>query len=228
MAETEEDTAVYIDWDFRPYLPIRIYESGSERFLRENIFVLGWQKLMTHQSVGTVLEGAIVTEDQFFVDNESYRYPILDVFNGVVPSAHDTRIASNFILYLGWGNGIAYLDNASKLSEIFGNNAEDRAKCYLAQWAMECNPMELWGSASPRFDLAKTNSDQQEMFYAPRYSDLMTLERMAYWCGTDQGQEFIANCEHIIKRITVRTYPKETPAEIRRRKIIADFIGLSL
>ena len=100
---------------------------------------------MTHQCIGTVLDGAIMREDQWFVDNESYRYPILNIFNGAIPSLRDTRIASNFILYLGRSHGLCYLDNASKLSETFGGNSEDRARSYLAQWALECNPMEQWG-----------------------------------------------------------------------------------
>lgn len=114
----EEDIR-YINWDFRPYSFACAYEPHTGRYLRENVFVSRWQKLMTDRAIGDVMDNAMMREDQWFVENESYRYPILEIFDGIIPSEHDTRIASNFIQFLGKGNGRFYLDEAKKLSVVF-------------------------------------------------------------------------------------------------------------
>lgn len=214
-----------IEWDFRPYFPVRKYDPETQHFARENIYVRRWQRMMTRHALDPFQEGAVMSEDEWFIDNESRRYPILDIFGGYKPSAHDTRIASNFILFLGKGLGLSYLDQAEKLSDVFAQAHMGKGDAYLAQWGLMNAPAHLLPSNTPaRYDF--TQSAQKDMFFSPDYRDIKTLERMAYWCGKDQGQAFIKKCELHIKAVAKRVYPPETQEHINRRQKIGQHFGI--
>jgi hypothetical protein len=221
-----EDETTYLEWDFRPYFRVRPMNAQGH-FLRENVYVRRWQKLMTRYALEKVHVDAMMAEDEWFINNEPKRYPILDVFDGFSPTAHQTRIASNFILYLGYNRGLSYLIDASNLADKFDNASGGKPLAYLAQWAALNNPADLFAEQgpSPRYAFAQT--EQMDMFYSPNYDDLKVLERMAHWCGTPHGQMFINNCERLISRLQERTYPPETAQEKNRRHSIASLIGLT-
>lgn len=215
-----------VEWDFRPYFPLRpINERGQ--FIRENVYVRRWQKMMTNHAVAAVFDRSLMKEDQWFLGNESWRYPILDIF-GYIPSAHQTRIASNFILYMGLGAGASYIDHARKLSEPLAKAYKSKPDAYIAQWMLENNPSDRGSltNNTPRYDFAQ--SAQQDFLYEPRYDDIQTLDRIAYWCGTDMGQSFISKCDLIIKAIEKRNYPPETTTRVQRRHKISGLLGLKL
>ena len=228
MVDEYEEYTKHVDWDFRPYLPVRPYNTDTNNFVRENVFIHHWQRLMTHHSIEPVVDKAIMREDKWFVENEAWRYPILDVFNNRIPSVHDVRIASNFILFIGVGVGASYLYNAEKLSQKFESVSNGKALAYLSQWAIESNPAEniYYTTPSARFDFAQSN--QGDMFFQPKYRDVQTLERMAYWCGTDKGQKFIASCNRTIKNMSKQYYPMETDNRIKRRGQLGGVLRFSV
>lgn len=90
--EFAEISPVIIYWDFNPYHPVRADRT------REVIFIKEWQKLMTAKAIDEVNDGCM-REDRYFIENESWRYPVLDIFD-FTPTAQQTRLAGNFILYL--------------------------------------------------------------------------------------------------------------------------------
>lgn len=224
--DIDDEGAHYIQWDFRPYEPVRPYNTEKNWHLRENVFVRCWQKHMTRHALYTVTDNAIMCEDQYFVENEGRRYPVLKIFDGIIPSVHQTRIASNFILFLGKGNGRSYLEEAEKLSDIFEKTLHSKPDAYLAQWAFANNP---WAGSSggwqttnnpPRYDFTQT--DQMDAFFAPDYQDIKVLERMACWCGTNEGQDFLQKAEKLTRYLDRRWNRPEKMQErmeTRKRKI---------
>ena len=202
----ESGQTQYINWDFRPYLPVRPFQkTNPHMYLRENVFIRQWQRLMARYALEPIIEGGMMREDRYFVEHESWRYPVLEIFEGFKPSVHDTRIASNFILFLGRNNGVSYLDSANRLANVFASAHHSKPDAYIAQWGLENNVRAqfMQASAPARYSLCKT--DQGELFYEPRYRDIKTLENMAYWCGTDKGQSFIQSCEQHLQAIRNRS-----------------------
>lgn len=215
MSDFDEDgCARYIRWDFRPYNTVRVYDREKGWYLRENVFVRRWQNLMTRHAIAPVTNNSVMREDQWFIENEAWRYPVLKMFDGAIPSVRQTRIVSNFILFLGRDAGRAYIEGSQKLSNKFNGYRESLSHSFLAQWAIETRGNDY------RAGVAQT--DRTPLFpmsnETPAYEDVKTIERAVYWCGTPDGQSFLKSSELVCRRLARMHYPDVLKANKQKLK----------
>ena len=172
----------YIVWNFTPYIDVPQNDLGM------TIFLNNWQNLMISPRVleehGPLRDGAIHI-DEWFVNNEGNRFPVLDFWEWGYSNERDTRVASTMIVWLGSMNGHAYLHEARNLIKA-GVPAE---KAYLYAWA-DTNIREPHSSHNriPRDWMRLPDSKETSR-------DIEMMERVALWLGGEKGQEFLQNCE---------------------------------
>lgn len=177
-----EDKAKYVDWVFEPFTPVR-------PDMPEAMFVRRWQKLMG---------GSRKKVDVFFIENESYDYPILKAFQYGYPSTRDTQVATSVIAFLGTGLGRTFLENAEKLTKIFEAELPFKEEtAYLAAWALENDPY------SPRQSYPiGTYSYRDSLMGNEKLTmrDSYAMDCVMRWLGTKEGQKFLTGCKAELQR----------------------------
>ncbi len=192
-----------IVWNFEPYCSVR------SDLTAEVVFTKKWQQLMMPKKMvaehGPV-DGMRIIIDPWFVDNEPESFPVLEVFkNHGIPNEHDTRIASNFIWWLGTNAGFSYREQVYHIAE----KGVEKSQAFLFAWVHDNVRVPIVNHGSvPKDYLAAPFSDASRGTINRNFE---TLERVALWLGTDAGQMFVQSCDRniSIKRDRERTKIKQ-------------------
>lgn len=218
-----QDDIRIIEWDFNPYRPVRDDITG------EVVFIKKWQNLMIGKSAPNlhipVTDDAprphgTVRLDQYFVENPEYEdeFPVMHVWRDYgIPTAHDTRMMSNLIVWLGTNAGYVMRDTAQNLIK----HGTDPKHAYLMSWHISnirergINHNSIYrDTLATKFE-AKTNPPTQ-----PTAFDLETIEHVCLWLGTERGQKYLHSCEHNIQIKQDREHAQRTGKPLKQNNII--------
>lgn len=203
-----------VRWSFEPYHPVE-----PDR-LERVVFTKRWIKAMTPKSVFVEYDKsnpAIMLIDPWFVENESGKFPILDVLPDYpVPTMHDTRIASNMILWLGTNDGNEFLLNAERLSR----QGIEPVMAYAFAWAQKNIRVYNCNRGAVARDWLTT--DFNKVRYSGTMRDVETLEQVARWLGTENGQSFVSGCHRNIALKWERKYEERRAATRARMEARID------
>lgn len=186
----EADDIRYIIWNFEPYQPV------WKDSIREVVYVKKWQKLMLPENLlndhGPLADNGDISIDEWFVNNETSDFLVIDVLcsdGGGYPNAHDTRIASNMIRWLGTNAGQAYLHNA----QFYTTKGMPSDISYLAAWTSENIRVRSFNRGSiPRDGLTRKFN---EACPDSTVRDVEILDQVAKWLGGRDGQDYLQACE---------------------------------
>lgn len=190
-----------IEWDFTPYKPVRPEITG------EVVYFKKWVKLMLpphldalHAPTNPDLpspEGYFRT-DRYFVENpeRENEFPVMNIWRDMgIPNAHDTRIMTNFIVWLGTNSGA---EMRGKAQDFIDKNIHQK-QAYLLAWNLSnIRARHINHGSIPRDALATKFGDAsmaKSPIPKPTMYDIETIENVCLWLGTDQGQDFITACE---------------------------------
>jgi hypothetical protein len=168
--------------------PIRWIFEPSKTLLEkdgpEATFLESWQRHMG---------GAIQSPDVWEVEHNSGSYPFCDVVQKAVPDERDARLATDMIVWLASEDGAIFLEKADHFIKLGVMPVE----AYSCAWASLNAKRFISARRPPRQALC---AGAMEYEGNVSIEDADTLDAVAFWLCSVEGQDFLSGFVHRYNR----------------------------
>lgn len=161
----------------------------------EYVFLSRWQALM----------GSRVDEDEEAPFTEMLRH-----LRGY-PTQRDATTAADFITWLGTNAGRSYLSQAKNLFNMLREHpvqwGPSHTTAYVMTWTVVNTRISYTNNGVRAMEWWYIDDKGQDAIFGPTHvpelsaRDVEVVEHVAYWLGTDAGQDFIESCEREIDAV---------------------------
>lgn len=209
--------------DLRPHIPVRAHETGEVVFTKrfEVLLVGRPDRRPSYYLAAGPEQGQHYLED-FSFDKYSFddctHFQIEDIFQGDFLNASSTRIAMDFMRWLGTNDGRTFIEVCQNWERSLANAFNGEACSIPGPGGAEFNPyLSAWGRFNERDPVSRHYAARDSIFpsgpdggamggqFASGY-DLEVVELMLHWLGTKNGREFIDGCLDNIRIKTEREF----------------------
>lgn len=149
--------------------------------IEEQVYSRHWEMLMTNDR-----DSELSPLEQIL-----YRYPEM-------VDQRAASVAARFICWIGTNVGSSFLRMGRSLSEV----PELCGQGYLAAWGVYNRRFHATNGGARAVEfLVRTEEDQRRnVFPRATLEDVEVVEQVASWLGSDEGVQFVAECEAEIER----------------------------